>query len=105
MLLQPNRFARQAKAGICGLAMVLLLFSLALAASPALHHYFHSDSNSPAHTCLATLLAHGRVLSSEASVAVAFVVLAILLLVVFKAPVPPCERDLRLPAGRAPPLS
>jgi hypothetical protein len=104
MQLKQNRFLRQAKGPISGLAMVLLLFSSALAASPSLHHFFHSDSDSPAHTCLVTMLAHGQVLSSEAGVAVALVVAAVLVLVVLETSVPLSERDLRLPAGRAPPL-
>jgi hypothetical protein len=38
-----------------------VLFSLALAASPELHRYFHSDADDAGHHCAATTLSHGHV--------------------------------------------
>jgi hypothetical protein len=42
-------------------ALLLFLFVSALAsASPALHHWLHSDHQAPSHYCLVTVLEHGH---------------------------------------------
>ena len=52
--------------------LVLFLFVSALAsASPALHHWFHCDHQSPAHYCLVTALEHGHTDVAEVAVAAA----------------------------------
>jgi hypothetical protein len=104
LLANRNRILRPAKALVSGLAMVFLLFASTLAVSPSLHHFFHHDSGSDTHSCLVTLLANGQVVSADGFVAVAFFVPAMLFLASPEAPSPSPERDLRLPAGRAPPL-
>lgn len=43
-----------------GLAVGYLL-ALAMAVSPALHHWIHPDSDGPDHHCVATTLADGQV--------------------------------------------
>jgi hypothetical protein len=82
--------------------MVLLLN--ALASSPALHEWFHSDATESGHQCAVTLFAHGQVDSVSIDLPVA-------------APLPliesvsPIQISLfgsaleNLPAGRAPPVS
>src|ERR1043166_3325925 len=50
-------FGKPVLAGV----LVLLLFMSALAsASPALHHWLHSDHQAPSHYCLVTVLEHGQ---------------------------------------------
>ena len=84
--------------------MVLFLFSLALAVSPSLHHFFHHDSDSPEHTCIVTIIASGQVLSTHETGALPIAVCVLFVLVVPEFLLPNLERDLRLPIGRAPPL-
>lgn len=45
---------------LAGLLVVLLLFSALASASPCLHHWLHSDHQTPAHYCLVTVLEHGQ---------------------------------------------
>lgn len=60
-----------------------MVFVLALAACPALHHAVHSDSNNSDHECLVTLFARGQMTGQELAPAVVlmavFVVCAVLL--------------------------
>jgi hypothetical protein len=41
---------------VAGFALALWLATVALAASPQLHHWLHKDSQSPHHYCLSTQL-------------------------------------------------
>lgn len=47
-------------------ALMMALFCLLLAASLSakVHHFFHKDSHSPTHQCVATQLASGQLLES-----------------------------------------
>ena len=48
------------KMALAGLLVGLLLFSSLASASPCLHHWLHSDNQSPAHYCLVTSLEQGQ---------------------------------------------
>ena len=95
---------RLARALVCLWAIGQLLFSTALAASPSLHKFFHHDSDSPSHECLATVIAQGQMHSSPGPLIVLALPVVFLVLVIFEPLLPQSQRDLRLPAGRAPPL-
>lgn len=79
------------------------LFITALAASPALHEYFHPDAGNTAHSCAVTLFAHGQLMGAG-TLPVLAVFIALLLF-----SLPPVRladfssTDNRLGFGRAPP--
>jgi hypothetical protein len=100
---RKNRLKWLAKASLCFLAIGSLLLSMAMAGSPSLHKFVHKDADSPEHSCLATIIAGGQVLSTQAPDVVPILVCAIFVLVVAEFLLPHSERDLRLPVGRAPP--
>jgi hypothetical protein len=50
-----------AKPVIAGFMVVLLLGITALAASPSLHEFFHSDAGSTDHNCAVTLFTRGQI--------------------------------------------
>jgi hypothetical protein len=82
--------------------MVLLLNAMAV--SPALHEWFHSDAGTSQHQCAVTFFAHGQVDSTAADVPVVAALalvetLASVEIAIFS---PSIEN---LPAGRAPPVS
>jgi hypothetical protein len=85
-------------------ALVLLLFLSALAsASPSLHHWLHSDHQSPSHYCVITAVEHGQ--TDIASVWVSIVPAAVGIPVAAL----PCEsffisHDLTLHPERGPPV-
>jgi hypothetical protein len=95
-------FGRTAKAVLAALLILQVLVLLALAASPALHHAFHPDSNAPDHDCPVTLFAKGQL--SEAITPV----VALMAVFVICAVLPPSVRqpflfDYRFAPSRAPP--
>ena len=99
-----NKRARLAKAFVCVLAVVQLLFSSLLALNPSLHKAFHHDSNSPGHECLATLLANGQAHQAVDNRIVAASPLVFLVAQLLEPSLHDVQRDLLLPTGRAPPL-
>ena len=100
---RKNRLKWLAKALLCFLAIGSLLLSIAMGASHSLHKFFHQDADSPGHTCIATIIASGQVLSTQAPNVLPVLVCAIFVLVVAEFLILHSERDLRLPIGRAPP--
>jgi len=92
-----------AKSVIGGLLMASLLFSVALASSPALHEYFHHDAGNEHHACAATLCAHGQFMSADTAPMLAVVVLLFLFCVLPARFAEFYSVDLRLDFGRAPP--
>jgi hypothetical protein len=53
-------FRAPLKKALAGLIVGLLLISSFASASPCLHHWLHSDSQSPTHYCLVTSLEQGQ---------------------------------------------
>jgi hypothetical protein len=49
-----------------GFALALWLTTVALTASPQLHHWLHKDSQDPHHVCLVTLLSQHSLLATSA---------------------------------------
>jgi hypothetical protein len=82
---------------------IVLLLS-AMAASPALHEWFHSDASDAQHQCAVTMFAHGQMDSGALDVPVVapLSMVATLATVEFSIFSPAIEN---LPAGRAPPVS
>jgi uncharacterized protein (DUF2062 family) len=101
---RPNKLKWSAKALLCFLAISSLLLAIAMEASPSLHKFIHRDADSAAHICIVTMLASGQVHSTGAPGVLPILVCAVFLLVIVEFLRPHCERDLRLPVGRAPPL-
>ena len=96
---------RLARAVVCLWAIGQLLFSTALAASPSLHKLFHHDADSPSHQCLATVIAQGQMHPSPLPLIILAWPVILLALVILESLLPQSQQDLRLPAGRAPPLA
>ena len=98
-----RQFKRPGQAVIASLLAGLVLLLNAMAASPSLHEWFHSDAGESGHQCAVTLFAHGQVDSSIVDVIIA----SPQTLVVSNPSVeisvfsPAIEN---LPAGRAPPV-
>lgn len=101
--LRKNKLRWLAKALLCFLVMGNLLLSAAMASSPALHKFIHHDADSEGHTCLATIIANGHVLSTQEPTELLILICAVFVLVLAESLLPHFERDLRLPIGRAPP--
>ena len=82
----------------------LVLLLNAMAASPSLHEWFHSDAGESGHQCAVTLFAHGQVDSAAVDVFVAAppILVADLPALEISTFSPAIEH---LPAGRAPPVS
>ena len=103
MRLIARQFPRRGQAVIASVLTGIVLLLNAMAASPTLHEWFHSDAGNAQHQCAVTLFAHGQVDSAAADVPV----LALLALV---ETVPSVEILVfspaieSLPAGRAPPV-
>jgi hypothetical protein len=99
-----RQYKRPGKAIIASLLTGLVLLLNAMAASPSLHEWFHSDAGDSGHRCAVTMFAHGQVDSSSVDVVVVgpqtFLVNdPSVEISVFS---PAIEN---LPAGRAPPVS
>ena len=77
---------------------------MAMEASPSLHKLIHHDADSAEHSCIATMLASGHVVSAGAPDVLPILAGAVFVLVLLESVRPHIERDLRLPVGRAPPL-
>jgi hypothetical protein len=95
---QPGR------AAIASLLTGLVLLLNAMAVSPSLHAWFHSDAADSGHQCAVTLFAHGQVDAASGDVSVVAPLPYVettssLALSVFS----PAIDD--LPAGRAPPVA
>jgi hypothetical protein len=101
---QKNKLKWSAKALFCVLAMGSLLLATAMEASPALHKLIHRDADSKGHSCAATTLARGQVLSAGAPNVLSILAGVVFVSVILEFFRPQFERDLRLPVGRAPPL-
>jgi hypothetical protein len=101
---RPNKLKWSAKVLLCFLAISSLLLAIAMEASPSLHKLIHRDADSAEHSCIATMLAAGQVLSTGAPDVLSILACAIFVLVLVEFLRPHFERDLRLPIGRAPPL-
>ena len=82
----------------------LVLLLDAMAASPTLHEWIHSDAGSTDHQCVVTLFAHGQVDSATVDVSpiAQTVSVAAALQIAFSIFAPAIEN---LPAERAPPVS
>jgi len=95
---------RIAKSVVGGLLIASLLFTTAMAASPALHEHFHHHHQDPSHqhSCAVTLLQHGKMMAGAMPSLTVFV-----LLFLFCLPLVQSAKfssvDLRLGFGRAPP--
>jgi hypothetical protein len=91
------------QAAIASLLAALVLLLNAMAASPALHEWFHHDAALPEHQCAVTLFAHGQVDSASVEVPVVLPVTLVETLppVAISAYSPAIQH---LPAGRAPPV-
>jgi hypothetical protein len=101
---RPNKLKWSAKALLCFLAIGSLLVAMAMEASPSFHKFVHQDADSAGHSCIATMLAAGQVLSTGAPDVLPILAFAVFVLVLLESLRPHIERDLRLPVGRAPPL-
>lgn len=104
MQLLVSHYKRSGKAIIASLLTGLVLLLNAMAASPSLHEWVHSDASESGHHCAVTLFAHGQVDSSTVDVVVVgsqtfFAVNPAVEISVFS---PAIEN---LPAERAPPVS
>jgi hypothetical protein len=91
------------KLALAALLVGVILFLDALAASPALHEWFHHDADKPGHHCAVTTFAHGKVDSVTVDVPVAVPTTTVetttrIQIFVFS----PVIAD--LPHGRAPPF-
>jgi len=89
---------------MAGLLLVSWLFTTAMAASPALHEFFHHDAGSPGHSCAVTLFTHGQFLTTDAVPVLAVLVLLFLFCVPLLTSAEFSSVDLRLGFGRAPPV-
>jgi hypothetical protein len=94
---------RIAKPAIAGLLLAFWLFTTAMAASPALHQYFHHDAGSADHSCAVILFTHGQLLTADTAPLVAVFVLLLLFCVPLVRLAEFSAVDLRLGFGRAPP--
>jgi len=96
-------FGRTAKTVLSAFLVLQLLTLLALAASPALHHALHHDSDQPGHDCLVTAFVKGQVSEAVLPLVVAF--FAIFLICAMRLPgLPPrLSFEYRFAPGRAPP--
>jgi len=83
--------------------MLCWLFVATLAASPALHQYFHHEAAAADHSCVVTLLAQGNLLAASASTALVVLVSLLLFWVPLARVAEFSPIDLRLGFGRAPP--
>jgi hypothetical protein len=88
---------------MAGLLLVSWLFTTAMAASPALHEYFHHDAGSASHSCGATLFTHGQLMTADTAPLLAIFVLLFLFCVPLLTSAEFSSVDLRLSFGRAPP--
>jgi len=99
-----RQFKQPGRAAIASLLTGLVLLLNAMAASPALHEWFHADAGESGHQCAVTLFAHGQVDSSTVDVIITSPQ-------TFVASNPSVEISVfspvieNLPAGRAPPVS
>jgi hypothetical protein len=95
---------RPSQAVIASLLSGLVLLLNAMAASPALHEWFHSDAGESGHQCAVTLFAQGQVDSAAVEVAMVAPQTLVAANPAFEISVfgPAIEN---LPAGRAPPVS
>ena len=59
-----NKSGKMAKAALAFLLGMLVLLEAAMAASPALHHLIHADSDDPNHECAITAFAKAQVSST-----------------------------------------
>ena len=99
-----RQFKRPGQAVIASLLAGLVLLLNAMAASPSLHEWFHSDAGESGHQCAVTVFAHGQVDLHVVEVAA----------IIPMAPVEFCPRISAsvfnaflepLPPGRGPPAS
>lgn len=101
--LAKRHFKAYGQAAIASLLAGLVLLLNAMAASPSLHAWFHSDAGQPEHQCAVTMFAHGKVNCATVDVLVPAPVTLI-------AAVPAAAGSVfspaieNLPAGRAPPV-
>lgn len=84
---------------------LLLMWASALSASPYLHHLAHHDANSPAHECMATVMAKGEFLLTDAHTDHLVVPPSEVLPPVAVPRLSPIEMEMRLHGSRAPPVS
>jgi hypothetical protein len=98
-------FGRIAKTVLATFLGLQILFLLALAACPALHHALHADSDKADHDCLVTAFVKGALNDEEMTpmpiVAVVFLIFAVSLPNVF----PRSPLKYGFSPGRAPPRS
>ncbi len=94
---------RIARLAMAGLLLASWLVTTAMAASPALHEYFHHDAGSPDHQCAVTLFTHGQLMTADTAPVLAVFAVLLLFWVPLLASSEFSSADLRLGFGRAPP--
>jgi hypothetical protein len=85
------------------LSLSLFFFLQTLAASDALHQYFHADAAAPDHHCAVTLLAQGQVNAPAAAPVLIAFIAAFLFSLPLVTAVARASFDYRFSASRAPP--
>jgi hypothetical protein len=99
-----SKAARKERRIISAFLLGLFLFLQALAASPALHEFFHPDAGKEDHECAVTLFLHGQVSASGTVVAV----VSVPTLPIFHLSAPAVvyvSTDVQLLPSRGPPIS
>jgi hypothetical protein len=85
--------------------LLLWLATFALATFPQLHHWLHSDSQSPAHNCVVTQVQQHSIHAACAPTISAQAPIDYILVVKHQPVVIPAAFDYRLSPSRAPPLA
>jgi hypothetical protein len=98
-----KRFGWTLKTVLSALLSLQLLALLALAASPALHHVLHHDSDKPDHDCLVTIFAKGQLSAAVMTPVVAFFAAFLIYALLLPGLPPRSLFEYRFAPSRAPP--
>ena len=102
--LQFSKTTKLLKPLIGGLLVAFVLLLNALAASPALHEFFHADASKADHLCAVTMFAHGQMDTAAVDVAAIIPPAFTEFLSLAATPVFSSAVEI-LPPGRAPPVA